>query len=37
MRSRQGTIGSIDFPTLLDLERPGPRLPRFAAGTEEDA
>lgn len=37
MRSQESAIGSIDFPTLLDLERLGPRLPRFAAGTEEDA
>ena len=37
MRSREATIGSIDFPTLLDLETLGPRLPRFAVGTEEDA
>ncbi|MEK6211360.1 MAG: GNAT family N-acyltransferase [Pseudomonadota bacterium] len=30
-------FGSIDFPTVLDLETLGPRLQRFAAGTEEDA
>jgi len=37
MRSLEATIGSIDFPTVLDLETLGPRLQRFAAGMEEDA
>ncbi|HZF23498.1 MAG TPA: GNAT family N-acyltransferase [Burkholderiales bacterium] len=29
-------FGSIDFPTVLDLETLGPRLHRYAAGTEGD-
>jgi hypothetical protein len=37
MRSREAAIGSIDFPTVLDLETLAPRLQRFTAGTEKDA
>jgi hypothetical protein len=37
MRSQESAIGSIDFPTVLDLETLGPRLLRLTAGTEEDA